>query len=282
MCLLLLHSSKLRVLFSIGLFLLSFTVPSFYCTRHGRSRSCSRLYNCGSIQNISYPFCGGDRPCNCGNIHLHCTSDQDTIFKTYFRVLSIDMPSQKMTIVRDDLLDNICPFQKSYGHSFVTPNEFSYAKTVSKLNIYYGCSSQVESQVQVHSNLTCPMAAGVKDNGVIFTDEIVPYVGGCVLKILVPVLSTAYDDLWNGKISLHQAVKQGFDVDFSFPIAVCTDCESSGGRCGYDDDQQFTCHCQNRPYPAVCPKNNGMYVCSNSFLVHSFIFYLNKFCLSDP
>ncbi|XP_019167234.1 PREDICTED: LEAF RUST 10 DISEASE-RESISTANCE LOCUS RECEPTOR-LIKE PROTEIN KINASE-like 2.1 isoform X2 [Ipomoea nil] len=250
-------SSKLTFYFYVALVLVFLTIPSCCCSGDAQFQNCSGFYSCGSLQNIGYPFCDGDEPCGCGTFSLFCESNKYTLMEWGYRVLGIDVPLQKMTVVRNDLWENICP-EKGYSPSNRTTNaQFTYADRVRELNIFYGCSSEVESQVQVKSNLTCHIP-GVNESRVVFTDSFIQDLRGCKVSIRVPVLPRAYDDLWDGKISLHEAVKQGFDAQFSSPMGACTACVNSGGRCGSDNEDKLTCHCREGSYPAVCPTNNGI------------------------
>nr|GMD33963.1 LEAF RUST 10 DISEASE-RESISTANCE LOCUS RECEPTOR-LIKE PROTEIN KINASE-like 2.4 [Ipomoea batatas] len=253
-----LHSSKLTFYFYGALVLVFFTIPPCCCSGGGDAQlgNCSGFYSCGDLQNIGYPFCDGDGPCACGGaFSLFCESNKYTLMEWGYRILGIEVPLQKMTVVRNDLWDNICPKQGYVPSNRTTNDHFTYADTVRELNVFYGCSSQAESQAQVHSNLTCSIP-GVNESRVVFTDSFIQDVRGCEVSIRVPVHSRAYDELWDGKISVQEAVKQGFDVQFSSPMGACTACENSGGRCG-SDNGQLICHCREGSYPAVCPTNNG-------------------------
>nr|GMD30693.1 LEAF RUST 10 DISEASE-RESISTANCE LOCUS RECEPTOR-LIKE PROTEIN KINASE-like 2.4 [Ipomoea batatas] len=215
----LLYSSKLTFYFYVALVLVFLTIPSCCCSGDALFGNCSGFYSCGSLQNIGYPFCDRYGPCGCGrSFSLSCVSNKYTLMERFimnYRVLGIEVPLQKMTIVRNDLWGNICP-EEGYFPSNRTTNDdqFTYAGKVRELNIFYGCSSQVESQVQVHSNLTCPIP-GVNESRVVFTDSFIQDVRGCNVSIRVPVHSRAYDELWDGKISVQEAVKQGFDMMFN-------------------------------------------------------------------
>nr|GMD30695.1 LEAF RUST 10 DISEASE-RESISTANCE LOCUS RECEPTOR-LIKE PROTEIN KINASE-like 2.4 [Ipomoea batatas] len=288
-----LHSSKLTFYFYVALVLVCLTIPPCCCSGGGDAQlgNCSGLYNCGSLQNIGYPFCDGDRPCDCGSsFALSCESNKYTFMERGsmdYRVLGVDVPLQKMTIVRYDLWDNICPQEGYFPSTGTKIGEFTYADTVRELNIFYGCSSQVESQVQVHSNLTCSIP-GVNESRVVFTDSFIQDVRGCEVSIRVPVHSRAYDELWDGKISVQEAVKQGFDVQFSSPMGACTACENSGGRCRTDNEDQLICDCREGSYPAVCPTNNGQRYgmklalgMSSSIHLHLFFFILRIYYSSS-
>ncbi|KAJ8550888.1 hypothetical protein K7X08_000258 [Anisodus acutangulus] len=61
--------------------------------------------------------------------------------------------------------------------------------------------------------------------GVFFADEIVGnYVRGCSFSIVVPLVSTAYQQLWDTTLRLQEAVNEGFEVDYSGASGGCLAC----------------------------------------------------------
>ncbi|CAI9113532.1 OLC1v1014146C1 [Oldenlandia corymbosa var. corymbosa] len=200
---------------------------------------CSRPYNCGSLRGIGYPFFGGDRPGYCGRrgYGLICVKDQYSVIligQVSYRLLEIDASIPKMRIARQDLLNDICPeswvffdHYKSFDFKFNDPSD-----NTRNLRIYYGCSPEVISRVQTQSNVSCSIEN--EPGGVFFTPEVVPVAGGCKKNFVVPLQLEAYDDLWARKITLEEAVNQGFDVQYAADLAACSSCQASGGKCGSD------------------------------------------------
>ncbi|XP_059670612.1 LEAF RUST 10 DISEASE-RESISTANCE LOCUS RECEPTOR-LIKE PROTEIN KINASE-like 2.5 [Cornus florida] len=72
--------------------------------------NCTNTFTCGSLQNITYPFTGGDRQVHCGppDFHLSCR-DSTTEFTTNsvtYRVLQINQSEKALTLARSDLWNN--------------------------------------------------------------------------------------------------------------------------------------------------------------------------------
>ncbi|KAL3512229.1 hypothetical protein ACH5RR_024946 [Cinchona calisaya] len=264
--------SYLRMSTTITSFILfmSINIPSCYSSNGGDEfRNCSLLmYSCGSLRGIGYPFWGGDRPSYCGSerFRLDCYDSYEddhytaiSLDNILYRVLGIDPSVPKMTIARDDLWRSICPpYDPSYFFKNSTLSNFNLysPRTVTAVSIFYGCTSEVISKVQVQSNVTCSIN-GVTSTGVVFADTSVPGIDGCNISFVVPIEWEAYNDLFHSKITLEQALNKGFDVEYNAALAACSSCESSGGRCGSNSTSDFICFCQDQSYPTLCPKHGN-------------------------
>lgn len=216
------------------LILFTCTIPSCYShSFEGESVNCEDAYICGSIHGVKYPFWGGgSRSSLCGNhdLYLQCQDNQTTLSVLYvygkligyrpseFHVLSINQSSLKMRMVHDNHWKNVCPDSSSlyslYKYNTTLINGLSYVAGTRFINIHYGCSSVVLSSVQVQSNISC-FINGTINTGVFFSDEFVTNVLGCSFSILVPLVSTAYNKLWDATLTLQEAVDEGFEVDYS-------------------------------------------------------------------
>lgn len=240
----------------ITIVLISIIIPASVSDDNPQFTTCTSTFNCGRVRGIGYPFWGSDRPYECGRkgFQLVCRKDQYPILitnllaKQRYRLLDINRSIPTMKIARDDIWDSICPSVS------VKPlvNLNLYAPTTRTLHIFYGCTAEVIEDVQVKSNVTCLVNG---QNGVFYAHELVSVVNGCHMSITAPVLTTAFNDLWDGKLTLHQAVNLGFDVEYSAAVTACSSCEASGGACGSGPGYEFACYCSDKPHPGVCPKH---------------------------
>lgn len=243
----------------IVIFFILFSIPFCSYANGDEFRNCSLLYNCGSLRGIGYPFWGGDRPDYCGrqDFGLDCVDGRYTTISLddlEYRVLAVDPSIPKMTIARNDLWNNICPDQYSlYRNPTLSYFNLNSARTVRNLHVFYGCTSEVIAKVQVQSHVTCSID-GVK-SGVFFADEFVSGVEGCNISLVVSIQLAAYHDLWDGKITLEEALTRGFDVEYNAALAACSSCEASEGKCGSNSTYEFVCICQDQSYPMLCPKH---------------------------
>ncbi|KAK9951231.1 hypothetical protein M0R45_006688 [Rubus argutus] len=74
--------------------------------------NCTKTFNCGSLQNLSYPFTGGERPAYCGppEFHINCVDDSPelTVKSLSYRVLALDSVAQTLSLARLDLWNETC------------------------------------------------------------------------------------------------------------------------------------------------------------------------------
>ncbi|XP_009589471.1 LEAF RUST 10 DISEASE-RESISTANCEUS RECEPTOR-LIKE PROTEIN KINASE-like 2.4 [Nicotiana tomentosiformis] len=256
------------------LLILVITIPSSYSFLfEGESINCEAAYNCGNIHGIKYPFWGGSvrsRLCGRDDYFLECKDNLSTLpvfsfsqrkYSGYrpskFHVLSINESSTRMRIVHDNLWHNVCPKSSSlfnlnkYNTTLI--NGLRYVPGTRFINIFYGCNPEVLSQVQLPSNINCSVV-GTTNTGVFFADEIVGnYDKGCSFSIVVPLVSTAYTQLWDATLKLQEAVNEGFEVDYSDASGGCLACQDSGGICEFDIE--FRCRCGDTTLPFTCPVN---------------------------
>jgi hypothetical protein len=94
------------------LFLVTFVgIPVSLCDDdHIDPSSCSKMFNCGEIKNIGFPFWEDTRPSNCGSpgLKLHCEGSSVTtieIMNVTYRVLDVNPKTQILKISRDGFLD---------------------------------------------------------------------------------------------------------------------------------------------------------------------------------
>ncbi|KAM3359979.1 LEAF RUST 10 DISEASE-RESISTANCE LOCUS RECEPTOR-LIKE PROTEIN KINASE-like 2.4 isoform X1 [Capsicum galapagoense] len=262
----------LTITFFLLIILLS-TSSSYSFWFEGESINCEVTYNCGSIHGVKYPFWGGGKRsilCGRDDYFLECTHNLSTLKSIFthwrqrtgyqpseFRVLSINESSTRMRIVHHNLMYGVCPKSPSlfnlYEYNTTLVNGLRYVPGTTFINIHYGCSPGVLSNVQLQSNISCSII-GIINTGVFFTDEIVTNVLGCSFTILVPLVSTAYKKLWDATLTLQDAVNEGFEVDYSDASGGCLACQDSGGVCEFD--QEFRCRCGDTTFPFTC-RDNG-------------------------
>ncbi|KAG5572336.1 hypothetical protein H5410_062102 [Solanum commersonii] len=168
-----------------------------------------------------------------------------------FHVLMINQSSFRIKIVHHNHWKNVCP-ESSSLYSF-----YKYNTTLINGLRNYIYKHTLWSQPEVpptavQSNFSC-FIIGTINTGVFFTDEIVTTVLGCSFSILVPLVSTAYNKLWDATITLQEAVNEGFEVDYSDALGGCLACQDSGGIC--ELSLEFRCRCGDTTHPSTCPDN---------------------------
>ncbi|XVF87999.1 hypothetical protein PTKIN_Ptkin19aG0013900 [Pterospermum kingtungense] len=253
--------------------LLSAQVPKFLCVDNENYVLCSKTFRCGNIQNVSYPFWGGDRPANCGlpAMELTCQGNESqiTIMSVSYKVIEINMDLQALTVARTDYLTNLCPQQ--LVNTTLNFSLFSYAWNLENLTLYYNCPRIVNQSSGFPSQFNCTnngtdavnyyvtasafgnLSAGVKDG-----------LGSCKSNVIVPAFYTAVQTIESNPTpdTLILPLANGFGLKWDANIASkCEECNASGGRCGYNkSSSQFSCYCSNHTDASTCllpGSNNG-------------------------
>ena len=197
----------------ITLYFLSILTAS-YCTDYERFANCSRPHECGSIQNVSYPFWGCDRPEYCGRegFKLECHHNEYPIIRFEaldFRVLKIDKFFPIMTIARLDLWDGSCP-QNNFNTTLNFTNYDYNASTVQNITLFYDCPPQVK--IPARHRFTCRSGDTETGNNAYFVEEFLSTsqlqdFKQCNKRIRVPILRAALmNDPWSGVPALRQVL----------------------------------------------------------------------------
>ncbi|XLT56059.1 hypothetical protein HN873_048663 [Arachis hypogaea] len=98
-------------------FLIMIQIPPYLSSNDDNYRGCANApYDCGEINNIGFPFWGGNRPKQCGHPLLQLNCDSDHGFTTYiiiksmrYQVLEAYPENQTMKIARVDYFEGLCP-----------------------------------------------------------------------------------------------------------------------------------------------------------------------------
>ncbi|KAK1363622.1 putative serine/threonine-protein kinase [Heracleum sosnowskyi] len=234
------------------LLLISAATPSFTTNDPTSYPNCTNTFSCGPIQNITYPFTGGDRPIYCGppQFHLTCPNNNTYPELTFnslgYRLLHINQTHQTLTLARSDLFNTTCP-QKFINATF-NSSVFTVGEDNVMLNLIYGCFS-----TSLNPPLLNVFSCNV--NGVEYSDAyyfvgLVPVINfiRCAVSVVVPILGIAGERLRSNLATLDDVLASGFRVNYSDPYSdECLDCSLSGGQCGFlANPIRPVCICQNK------------------------------------
>ncbi|KAK4800436.1 hypothetical protein SAY86_020923 [Trapa natans] len=217
---------------------------------------CSSTIQCGTLKNISYPFCGVNRADYCGR-------------SSEFHLISVDNTSLQITI--SDLTYRV----------LIQVLHFSSDTLPTNLTLNYGCSTStstislfLDSTSQM-SKFTCPFN-GSSQIGYFFTRRLsgasitvgnsitLSYLGNA--KRALPYQPTnqlavqgieGSTSTQTGTTALEVALGQGFVLQWAGDTVtgLCQLCITSGGRCGRNIQNlsKFTCNCSdNKAYSSTC------------------------------
>ncbi|XP_017980752.1 PREDICTED: LEAF RUST 10 DISEASE-RESISTANCE LOCUS RECEPTOR-LIKE PROTEIN KINASE-like 2.1 isoform X1 [Theobroma cacao] len=243
--------------------LLSVQVPTFFCAGNDTYEVCSKPLRCGTFQNVTYPFWGGDRPEYCGNpgMELTCQGDEElqiTIMSLSYKVIEINTDIQAFTVARTDYLTTLCP--QHLANTTLDFNLLSYAWNLENVTLYYDCPSIANQSSGFPSQFNCTsngtnyyVIASAFGN---LSAEAKGGLGLCRSNVIVPAFFTAVQTIVNNPTpdTLVLPLRNGFGLKWDANIASkCAACSASGGVCGYNKTlSEFTCYCSDRTDPSTC------------------------------
>ncbi|KAL1361278.1 LEAF RUST 10 DISEASE-RESISTANCEUS RECEPTOR-LIKE PROTEIN KINASE-like 1.4 isoform X2 [Arachis hypogaea] len=235
--------------------LIMIQIPPYLSSNDDNYTSCADTrYDCGKINNIGFPFWGGNRPKQCGHplLQLNCDPDHDsttyiTIKNMRYRVLQAYPENQTMKIARVDYFEGLCP-SKAVNTS-LDFELFDYGPGNKNLTLFYHCSlnnglsNSIPGFLNCFSNRTSdeyfyarPEALGAPPSSVV-----------CTTSVFIPLLlqfDVKVELTWN---NIEGAIQNGFLVKWIGSVAECFKCMNTGGACGYDlNSNQPTCYCKDQ------------------------------------
>lgn len=249
-------------------------------------QTCIEPSQCGTIQNISYPFWGLDKPEYCGypGLKLICNSDSNrdgitddylgpgksfpliTIMDTNYRVLHINGESKTLTVARQDYMQVVCPTSITWNAT-VNFTLFDFSSDTQNISLYYGCpeargeilgtllpnqfNCSLNNEAITYNYYFLGNASSVKGR----LSAISTYLESCDRNVIIPVWESKALAIAKSpdRITLLEALRSGFGLQWNANNRQCDECVSSKGVCGYDDStRQFTCYCPHQPFSFTC------------------------------
>lgn len=223
--------------------------------------TCGSTFDCGKITRISYPFRGTNDPLYCGYPGLVLSCDGDAIARIKiknmtYRVLDVYQATRTMRIAREDVMVSTCP--TDLVNTTLDYALFDYASSSVNLTFLYGCpepfSSNLLSYCGRNNDFNSPVYALPGAQGP----------GRCNSSVIYPVEQMGMGEVGVGGTvvnytGLDQILRQGFDVRWKVDDWGCSDCDESGGKCGYDFiSNKTSCFCPTPPYvTTTCSVSNG-------------------------
>ncbi|KAI8528670.1 hypothetical protein RHMOL_Rhmol12G0165400 [Rhododendron molle] len=214
----------------------------------------SKLQLRPNIQNVSYPFWGGDRPQFCGHpsFELKCQNNEYPTIKIDnqdFRVLRINQSRYTMTLASSDLWESYCT--QELHNITLDDNLFTYGQTNRVLYLLYNCTSEATA-IEIPRTFPCEID-GVESHGIYaFFDETKNYLSAsCTKSVEVQVFQETWGKLLERSLTLQEGLRIGFEVEYDANETACARCDGSGGICG-SNSSEFACHCRDGTDPAIC------------------------------
>ncbi|KAJ6861328.1 hypothetical protein NC651_037419 [Populus alba x Populus x berolinensis] len=219
-------------------------IPISLCEPDERYLSCSKSFECGNIQNITYPFWGVNRPQYCGypGFHLDCSGDAPVIKISEVAYQVLEIKSSYASNTKNIMLYYGCP---------TIPSQF-----LPTLGLSYQFSCNISRTDMVGYYLTRNLSMSATGS---FAANISSYLESCNHSVLIPAYESAVRSIESHPTAanLTNALHQGFWLQWTANDSLCNKCKFSGGQCGYNTDtSKFTCYCQDQPYATTCKKES--------------------------
>ncbi|KAB5524394.1 hypothetical protein DKX38_022143 [Salix brachista] len=221
---------------------------------------CNKPFDCGLLQQLSYPFWGGDRPEVCGHkgFQLKCADGQHPILASdslEYSLSSLNQSSRLMTLRLEKSQQYICPTQIQANSSSGSRGShiFGYDLSLQNLNLLYNCTT---SSSEVLSKNRISFCNGYNGSSFYGNDDIFGLldVDQCSMRIMIPI-AKSFDQLVGDRQDLEEVLGDGFNVSYEYDQgpSICEGCMASKGICGTNithPDKEFMCLCPDQPYKA--------------------------------
>ncbi|XP_028060441.1 LEAF RUST 10 DISEASE-RESISTANCE LOCUS RECEPTOR-LIKE PROTEIN KINASE-like 1.2 isoform X4 [Camellia sinensis] len=211
---------------------------------------------CGG-QSISYPFwIQGEQESYCGypGFELTCQNNHTIlqIPENNYTVQEILYDSQSIRISVSNLSNECLPPIRNLS---LEVDKFKFAASdIPYLHILSNCSLSLPGGLLDSNRISC----GVKNEdawglalAMFGNNKNLNYaLGKCKTLVLAPVELNGYDGIGD----YMKVLMRGFVLQWK--ASNCSECKSSGGRCGFDaSNYQFRCFCKDRPHRVSCKTN---------------------------
>ncbi|XP_022760141.1 LEAF RUST 10 DISEASE-RESISTANCE LOCUS RECEPTOR-LIKE PROTEIN KINASE-like 2.1 [Durio zibethinus] len=226
-------------------------VPTTLCVDDPRYSDCRTTIRCGSIA-FDYPFWGMNRANYCGppGFELKCEDEvaKITMGQNTLRILDVNPRQQILQVAREDYWNGYCPTELI--NTTIDFNHFDFGSNLRNLTLFYGC--YLPSVVIFGNN--CTINGAIMDVSYAVTSLLVdPRPVVCQRSVIVPIYERASQILEGNPLTVNDALKGGFELQWEVDSDRCRRCSDSDGVCGYNQTtNSFICFCRDQPSETTC------------------------------
>ncbi|XVE72117.1 hypothetical protein DITRI_Ditri11bG0012600 [Diplodiscus trichospermus] len=237
-------------------------IPSTLCADDPRYSNCSTATRCGSIENIGYPFWGINHANYCGlpGFELKCEDDiaKITMGQNTLRVLDINPQQQILKVAREDYLNGYCP--RELINTTIDFNHFDYGSSLRNLTLFYGC--YLPSTLWLILLTNCSINDTIVDVSYATRSSLGDFRPlACRGSVIVPIYEREAQNLEVNPLTVNDALKEGFELQWKVDNDQCRKCRDSDGFCGYNQpSNSFLCFCPDQPSETTCSPTQGTLV----------------------
>ncbi|XP_021291980.1 LEAF RUST 10 DISEASE-RESISTANCE LOCUS RECEPTOR-LIKE PROTEIN KINASE-like 1.2 isoform X2 [Herrania umbratica] len=216
--------------------------------------------SCGNGPNISYPFwISEEQESYCGypNFQITCEGKNPAlaISEDSFIIKDIFYDNNSLLVVNADVSEDDCPTPRQNLSLDRTP--FSLSLVNVNLSFLYNCEERPEYHtypVSCASNASFHSFAVFHKEGLEKTNY---SLDSCQSSIDAPVyINDDVDFASLLEMNYTQVLSMGFVLNWT--AHSCSNCNRSGGRCGFDNTSEFVCFCSDGSHPKTCNDGRGI------------------------
>ncbi|GKV51859.1 hypothetical protein SLEP1_g58482 [Rubroshorea leprosula] len=211
--------------------------------------------SCGNGPNVSYPFWISqeqDSFCGWPNFEITCKDKSPVLIisEDHYIIKDIFYNNNSLLVVSAVVYEEICPIPVRNFTLHRTP--FSLSSDNFNFSFLYNCTKQ--PVYPTYYPVSCASNASLHSFAV-FDKDVLEYMNyslkSCQSFVNAPILGMGSNCNFTGlvKTNYSEILKMGFHLNWT--AHSCSNCESSGGRCGFDD-HQFICFCPDKPHSKTC------------------------------
>lgn len=213
--------------------------------------------SCGNGPYIGYPFwIHGEQDSFCGYPNFEITCNESTpilnISDINYIIKNISYLDHSFVVVNDAVYEETCPAPLQNITLHRTP--FNLSSDNVDFSFFYNCTEEPDYPTY---SVSCAGNASFYSFAVFHKDilESNYSIESCQSFVDAPVYmgnNVNFSSLLETNYT--EILKSGFVLNWT--AHSCSQCESSGGRCGYDNNE-FICFCQDKPHSETCNDGNS-------------------------
>ncbi|XP_022759281.1 LEAF RUST 10 DISEASE-RESISTANCE LOCUS RECEPTOR-LIKE PROTEIN KINASE-like 1.4 isoform X2 [Durio zibethinus] len=225
-------------------------VPNTLCVDDPRFSDCRTTIRCGSTA-FDYPFWGMNRANYCGppGFELKCEDEvaKITMGQNTLRILDVNPRQQILHVAREDYWNGYCPTELI--NTTIDFNHFDFGSNLRNLTLFYGCLTSLLNFIT-----NCTINGVYVDVSYAIVNPLVdPRPAACYGSVIVPIYEAAAQNLVVNPLTVNDALKGGFELQWEVDSDQCRRCTDSDGVCGYNQTtNSFICFCRDQPSETTC------------------------------
>nr|KJB71597.1 hypothetical protein B456_011G132200 [Gossypium raimondii] len=221
-------------------------------------RICNETRKCGNL-SINFPFFMEEARRGYPGFNISCKNNINPIISLPddgdYVIHNIFYQNQSFHISRVDPFDADDVCNNSIRSISIPQDRFFLPPKQVNMSLFFDCVLVV-CEAKYGTNVTLSLLSNYNEYS-----ELSYASWYCNKTVVLP----APVDLPGNETTVQGILNRGFILEWK--SSKCSDCEASGGKCGFDDNaNNFKCFCQDRPRPSSCAPGITSRPCQRALL----------------